>query len=79
MQVRERNVGTLDARRQRVLARVRRPWWVRHSEPVRYGAAFVAYVALGLVFTEVMSSWLFGVAFLLAVAWGVPAMWRRLR
>jgi hypothetical protein len=79
VQVRERNVETLDARRQRVLARVRRPWWVRHGELVRYGLAFVAYVGLGLVFTEVLSSWIFGVGFLVVFAWGVPALWRRLR
>jgi hypothetical protein len=79
MQVTERRAGKLDARRQRVLARVRRPWWVRHAELLRYSVAFVAYVGLALVFTEVMSSWIFGVGFLVVAAWGVPALWRRLR
>jgi hypothetical protein len=44
-----------------------------------YGAAFVAYVGLGLLIEQVMSSWILGVAFLVAVAWGIPALWRRLR
>ncbi|MGH2608283.1 MAG: hypothetical protein ACRDHF_04270 [Tepidiformaceae bacterium] len=77
MQVIERR--RTDARRRRLLERVRRPWWVRHSEAVRYGLAFAAYVGLGLVFEQVMSSWIYGVAFLVVVAWGIPALWRRLR
>ncbi|MEX0781564.1 MAG: hypothetical protein WD557_02870 [Dehalococcoidia bacterium] len=66
-------------RKERLLARMQRPWWRRHGEILRYGLAFVAYVGLGLLFEQVFSSWVLGVAFLVGAAWGIPALWRRLR
>ncbi|MGH7753629.1 MAG: hypothetical protein ACREN5_12505 [Gemmatimonadales bacterium] len=66
-------------RRERLLVRVRRPWWKRHAEPLRYSLAFVAYVGLGLLAEQVFSSWVIGVAFLVGTVWGVPALGRRLR
>lgn len=68
-----------EARRRQMLARIQRPWWKRHAELLRYALAFIAYVGLGLLFEQLMSSWIFGVMFLVAAVWGVPALWRRLR
>ena len=42
MQVSERQAMELDARRRRLRARARRPWWSRQGEVIRDGVAFVA-------------------------------------
>jgi hypothetical protein len=43
-----------------------------------YLAAAAVYVALGVVFPELLLSWIVGVAYLLAAVWLIPALARRL-
>lgn len=68
-----------EARRKSLLHHVSRPWWRRHGELLRYALAFVAYVALGVLFKEIFASWVWGLTFLVVAVWGIPALWRRLR
>jgi hypothetical protein len=42
-----------------------------------YLAAAAVYVALGVVFPELLLSWIVGVAYLLAAVWLIPALARR--
>jgi fatty acid desaturase len=69
-----------ERRKQALRRRVRtRPWWSQHGELLRYLVAFVAYVGLGIFAAQVFANWIYGVVFLVATVWGVPALWRRLR
>jgi multidrug efflux pump subunit AcrB len=43
-----------------------------------YLAAAAVYVVLGVVFPELLLSWIVGVAYLLAAVWLIPALARRL-
>jgi hypothetical protein len=44
-----------------------------------YGAAAVAYIALGVAFPDLLLSWVEGAAFLLLAVWLLPALVRRVR
>jgi hypothetical protein len=44
-----------------------------------YIAAGVAYISLGLVWPDLLLSWVEGAGFLLLVVWILPALVRRLR
>jgi len=44
-----------------------------------YVAAGVAYIALGVVWPDLLLSWVEGAGFLLLAVWVLPALVRRLR
>ncbi len=44
-----------------------------------YLLAAAVYIALGVIFPELLLSWIVGVAYLLVAVWLVPALVRRVR
>jgi hypothetical protein len=48
-------------------------------EAALYGVAAASYIGLGVLVPELLVSWPVGAAYLLLVAWVVPALVRRFR